>query len=82
MAGTSEELAFKKLNAFRAAQGLGPLNQNAKIDIAVKNHAAYVTTNLSGADPHKEVAGKPGLLVLTCRIVWWLLTIRPRRPPR
>jgi len=60
MAGTSEELAFKKLNAFRAAQGLGPLNQNAKIDIAAKNHAAYVTTNQSGADPHKEVAGKPG----------------------
>ena len=60
MVGTSEELAFKKLNAFRAAQGLGPLNQNAKIDIAAKNHSTYVTTNQSGADPHKEVQGQPG----------------------
>ena len=60
MAGTSEELAFRKLNAFRAAQGLGPLNQNAKIDIAAKNHSVYVTTNQSGADPHKEVQGQPG----------------------
>lgn len=59
-AGSSEEVAFNKLNAFRAAQGLGPLLQNANIDIAVKNHAAYVTTNQSGADPHKEESGKPG----------------------
>ena len=60
LAGTSEDLAFKKLNAFRAAQGLGPLNQNAKIDIAAKNHASYVMTNQSGADAHKEVPGQPG----------------------
>jgi len=60
MAGTSEYLAFKKLNAFRAAQGLGPLNQNAKIDIAAKNHASYQATNQSGGDPHAEEQGKPG----------------------
>ena len=59
-AGSSEAVALSKLNAFRAAQGLGPLNQNANADIASKNHAAYVTTNQSGATPHAEVAGKPG----------------------
>lgn len=59
MAGTSEEHAFKKLNAFRAAQGLGPLNQNAKIDMAAKNHAAYQVTT-PGGDVHSEVQGKPG----------------------
>ena len=59
-AGSSEALALTKLNAFRAVQGLGPLNQNANADIAAKNHAAYVTTNQSGATPHAEVAGKPG----------------------
>jgi uncharacterized protein YkwD len=59
-AGSSEAVAFRKLNAFRAAQGLGPLNQNANADIASKNHAAYVTTNQSGATPHAEVAGKLG----------------------
>jgi uncharacterized protein YkwD len=59
-AGSSEAIALSKLNAFRAAQGLGPLNQNANADIASKNHAAYVTTNQSGATPHAEVAGKPG----------------------
>jgi len=59
-AGSSEAVALNKLNAFRAAQGLGPLNQNANADVASKNHAAYVTTNQSGATPHAEVAGKPG----------------------
>ena len=59
-AGSSEAVALTKLNAFRAAQGLGPLNQNANADIAAKNHAAYVTTNQSGASPHEEVVGKPG----------------------
>jgi len=58
--GSSEAVALVKLNAFRAAQGLGALNQNANADIASKNHAAYVTTNQSGATPHAEVAGKPG----------------------
>jgi uncharacterized protein YkwD len=59
-AGSSEAFALIKLNAFRAVQGLGPLNQNANADIAAKNHAAYVTTNQSGATPHAEVAGKLG----------------------
>jgi uncharacterized protein YkwD len=59
-AGSSEAVALGKLNAFRAAQGLGPLNQNANADIASKNHAVYVTTNQSGAAPHAEVAGKLG----------------------
>jgi uncharacterized protein YkwD len=58
--GSSESLALIKFNAFRAAQGLGPLNQNANADIASKNHAAYVTANQSGGTPHAEVAGKPG----------------------
>jgi len=59
-AGSSEAVALGKLNAFRATQGLGPLNQNVNADIASKNHAAYVTTNQSGATPHAEVASKPG----------------------
>ena len=36
------------------------MRQNANIDIAAKNHAAYVQTNQSGADAHHEIAGKPG----------------------
>jgi uncharacterized protein YkwD len=59
-AGSSEALAFTKINAFRAGQGLGPLNQNANADIAAKNHQAYVALNISGANPHVEVAGTPG----------------------
>jgi uncharacterized protein YkwD len=59
-AGSSEAIALTKLNAFRTAQGLGPLNQNTNADTASKNHAAYVTTNQSGAAPHEEIAGKPG----------------------
>jgi uncharacterized protein YkwD len=59
-AGSSAELAFKKINAFRAAQNLGPLNQNANADIAAKNHQAYVALNNSGANGHVEVAGTPG----------------------
>ncbi|WP_056439209.1 CAP domain-containing protein [Massilia sp. Root335] len=59
-AGSSAELAFKKINAFRAVQGLGPLNQNANADIAAKNHQAYVALNNSGANGHVEVAGTPG----------------------
>jgi len=58
--GSSEAVALSKFNAFRAAQGLGPLNQNANADIASKHHAAYVTTNQSGATPHAEIVGKPG----------------------
>jgi uncharacterized protein YkwD len=58
--GSSADVAFKKINAFRAAQNLGPLNQNANADIAAKNHQAYVTLNNSGANGHVEVAGTPG----------------------
>lgn len=59
-AGSSEDVSFTKLNAFRVGQGLGPVNQNTKIDEAARLHAAYVTLNQSGADPHSEVVGKPG----------------------
>lgn len=59
-AGSSDAVAFAKINAFRAAQGLGPLNQNANADLAAKNHQAYVALNNSGADGHVEVVGKPG----------------------
>jgi len=52
--------AFAEFNAFRAIEGLGPVRQNANIDIAAKNHAAYVQTNMSGGDAHNEIAGKPG----------------------
>lgn len=60
ISGTSEQVSFAKLNAFRAGQGLGPLNQSVLIDDAAKKHAAYVTMNQSGADPHNEVIGRPG----------------------
>ncbi|KQV45132.1 hypothetical protein ASC93_00840 [Massilia sp. Root335] len=55
-----QAVAFDEFNAFRAIEGLGPVRQNANIDIAAKNHAAYVQTNQSGADAHHEIAGKPG----------------------
>lgn len=58
--GTSEYLSFAKLNAFRASQGLGPLNHSVLIDDAARKHAAYVAMNQSGADPHSEIVGKPG----------------------
>jgi len=60
VAGSTADIAFKKLNAFRAVQNLGPVNQNANADIAAKNHQAYVYTNQSGANGHVEVAGNPG----------------------
>ena len=59
-AGSVQAVAFNEFNAFRAIEGLGPVRQNANIDIAAKNHAAYVQTNQSGADAHHEIAGKPG----------------------
>jgi len=59
-AGSVQAIAFNEFNAFRAIEGLGPVRQNANIDIAAKNHAAYVLTNMSGADAHHEIAGKPG----------------------
>ncbi|KFC61899.1 CAP domain-containing protein [Massilia sp. LC238] len=59
-AGSALEASFNELNAFRAAQGLGPVNQNASIDVAARNHAEYIRINNSGADPHTQVAGKPG----------------------
>jgi uncharacterized protein YkwD len=59
-AGSVEGIAFNEFNAFRAIEGLGPVRQNANIDIAAKNHAAYVQTNQSGADAHHEIAGNPG----------------------
>lgn len=64
-AGSYSETAFNQLNSFRAAQGLGPLNQNAYIDIAAKNHQDYVRVNVGGTDPHGETAGKPGFTGMT-----------------
>lgn len=58
--GSVSATAFSEYNAFRAVEGLGPVRQNTNIDIAAKNHAAYVQTNQSGADAHHEIAGKPG----------------------
>ncbi|MDN4053130.1 CAP domain-containing protein [Massilia sp. YIM B02763] len=55
-----QAVAFNEFNAFRAIEGLGPVRQNANIDIAAKNHAAYVQTNQSGGDAHHEIAGNPG----------------------
>lgn len=66
-ADSSSALAFTKINAFRAAQGLGPLNQNANADIAAKNHQAYVALNNSGADGHIEVARTPGFTGATVK---------------
>ena len=59
-AGSVQAIAFNEFNAFRAIEGLGPVRQNANIDIAAKNHAAYVQTNMSGGDAHHEIAGNPG----------------------
>lgn len=58
--GSSADIAFNKLNAFRAIQNLGPVVQNANANIAAKNHQAYVALNNSGANAHIEVAGTPG----------------------
>lgn len=58
--GSVQATTFNEFNAFRAIEGLGPVRQNANIDIAAKNHAAYVQVNQSGADAHHEIAGKPG----------------------
>jgi uncharacterized protein YkwD len=66
-AGSSSDVEFKKINAFRAGQGLGPLNQNANADIAAKNHQAYVAVNVSGANAHVEVAGTPGFTGATVK---------------
>ncbi|QJD99835.1 CAP domain-containing protein [Massilia forsythiae] len=59
-AGSVQANAFAEFNAFRAIEGLGPVRQNTNIDIAAKNHAAYVQTNMSGGDAHHEIAGNPG----------------------
>lgn len=59
-AGSVQATAFNEYNAFRAMEGLGPVRQNANIDIAAKNHSAYVQINQSGADAHNEIAGKQG----------------------
>jgi len=51
---------FARLNEFRTSMGLGPLNQNTKIDDAAINHQNYVRLNNSGGDAHHEIAGNPG----------------------
>jgi uncharacterized protein YkwD len=58
---TSHEMGvFTALAAFRAALGLGPLNQDARIDIAAKNHSDYIAVTFTGLTPHHEEPGKPG----------------------
>lgn len=66
-AASTSALAFTKINAFRAAQGLGPLNQNANADVAAKNHQAYVALNNSGANGHVETAGTQGFTGATVK---------------
>lgn len=43
-AATEESKFFTAYNAFRGQLGLGLVAQNAKFDLAAKNHLAYVTT--------------------------------------
>lgn len=58
---SSHELGvFTALASFRAALGLGPLNQDARIDIAAKNHSYYMTLTFTGLTAHHEEVGKPG----------------------
>lgn len=47
LVGSNELNYFNTLNTFRAQLGLGLYAQNAKLDIAAKNHAAYVATYAS-----------------------------------
>ncbi len=61
-ATTSEEFNyFTAVNAFRSAEGLGPLNQNKYYDIASAAHANYENLNAGtlGAS-HGEVSGYAG----------------------
>lgn len=66
-AASQQVRAFNALAAFRSALGLGPVNQNTKIDMAAQNHSDYVATNNGGATPHDEVAGKPGFTGVTVK---------------
>lgn len=71
-AANSEELAFfNAYNEFRAQAGLGKLAQNAKLDLAAKNHLNYQVQNpdldLFATDPatgravfHIESPSRPG----------------------
>ena len=55
---SSEEYGyFQAINAFRTAQGLGPLNQNPDYDKAAAAHANYCYLNSFG---HDETSGLPG----------------------
>lgn len=67
MAGSQQLSAFSALASFRTALGLGPVNQNTKIDMAAQNHSDYVALNSGGATPHDEVAGKPGFTGVTVK---------------
>lgn len=65
--GTESSTVFAAINTFRTSQGLGPLLQSANIDLAAKNHQAYVTTHASGATPHSETAGFAGFTGVTAK---------------
>lgn len=78
-AGSHELAYFNTLNAFRKSVGLGYLAQNTKLDLAAKNHLAYVQTNFiipnidyTTVDPatgklafHVENPVKPGFTGVT-----------------
>lgn len=61
-AANSEELGFfNAINAFRTAEGLGPLNQNPCYDKAAAAHYNYEMLNIaSQGESHYEVSGSPG----------------------
>ncbi|MFC5511103.1 CAP domain-containing protein [Massilia jejuensis] len=67
MVNSQERRAFDALATFRNALNLGPVNQNAKVDLAAKAHSDYVATNNGGATPHDEVVGKPGFTGVTVK---------------
>src|SRR5436309_2528307 len=58
------DTALARANEFRARAGLPPLQGDAAITTATQNHANYYALNHADppaiANPHNEVAGKPG----------------------
>lgn len=57
-ASSDELVTFTELNAFRKLMGLGLLAQNSALDLAAKNHSAYIVKNQIFG--HLEDAAKSG----------------------
>lgn len=60
---SNEFATFTSLNRFRADVGLGPINQDVKLDISGKNHFAFLNANATNplvTSFHFEVSGLPG----------------------